>query len=330
MGKPFDILLYALLKIFVRLGLPLFCKQIQIRNKEALASKGSMLITANHPNAFLDAIIIAAYCKHRVHFLSRGDFFSKPWQYKLLRLLNMMPVFKQNERKKNKELNNHSFEQAEAILSQNGILLVFIEGIYVNKHELQPFKKTAARIALRCQEKKIPLSVLPIVITYDSLNGPGKTVCLEAGTILPETALLPFQNNAPQNIQYFNQALFNYINGVLQKRTRPLSKELNLGAKLISIVACLLYILPYSIIQKIVHNKTRNTVFYDSVLFTTILLLYPVYLLLITWLFHFLHLPFTWIVLMILLHLLAAWYAVQCLPYPFKNRPENGKYQEPR
>lgn len=330
MGKPFDILLYALLKIFVRLGLPLFCKQIQIRNKEALASKGPLLITANHPNAFLDAIIIAAYCKHRVHFLARGDFFSKPWQYKLLRLLNTMPVFKQDERKENKELNNHSFKHAETILSQNGTLLVFIEGICVNKHELQPFKKTAARIALSCQKKMIPLSVLPVVITYDSLNGPGKTVCLEAGTTLPATALLPFPNNDQSNIQYFNQEIFNHISGALQKRARPISKELNPVAKLISIIACLVYILPYGIIQKIVRNKTRNTVFYDAVLFTTILLLYPVYLLLITWLFHFLHLPFTWIVLMILLHLLAGWYAVQCLPYPFKNRPENGKYKETR
>jgi 1-acyl-sn-glycerol-3-phosphate acyltransferase len=330
LGKPFDILLYALLKIFVRLGLPLFCKQIQIRNKEALASKGPLLITANHPNAFLDAIIIAAYCKHRVHFLARGDFFSKPWQYKLLRLLNTMPVFKQDERKENKELNNHSFKHAETILSQNGTLLVFIEGICVNKHELQPFKKTAARIALSCQKKMIPLSVLPVVITYDSLNGPGKTVCLEAGTTLPATALLPFPNNDQSNIQYFNQEIFNHISGALQKRARPISKELNPVAKLISIIACLVYILPYGIIQKIVRNKTRNTVFYDAVLFTTILLLYPVYLLLITWLFHFLHLPFTWIVLMILLHLLAGWYAVQCLPYPFKNRPENGKYKETR
>jgi 1-acyl-sn-glycerol-3-phosphate acyltransferase len=303
---------------------------MQIRNKEALASKGPLLITANHPNAFLDAIIIAAYCKHRVHFLARGDFFSKPWQYKLLRLLNMMPVFKQDERKENKELNNHSFEHAETILSQNGILLVFIEGICVNKHELQPFKKTAARIALSCQKKRIPLFVLPVVITYDSLNGPGKTVCLEAGTVLPATALLPFPNNDQSNIQYFNQEIFNHISGALQKRARPISKELNPVAKLISIIACLVYILPYGIIQKIVRNKTRNTVFYDAVLFTTILLLYPVYLLLITWLFHFLHLPFTWIVLMILLHLLAGWYAVQCLPYPFKNRPENGKYKETR
>ncbi len=321
-------MLYALLKIFVRLGLPLFCKRIQVQNRQALNSKGPLLITANHPNAFLDAIIIAAHCKHRLHFLARADFFSKNWQYQLLRVLNMMPVFRQNEKEENKERNKNTFDRAESILSQNGILLVFIEGACVNKHELQPFKKTAARIALRCLEEKIPLSVLPVVITYDSLSGPGKTVSLEAGTIQPATAVLPFTNDGPRNIQYFNQEVFNSINEILQKKTRPDSKELNGLSKLTLIIACLLHLMPYGMIQKIVRYKTRGTVFYDAVLFTAILFFYPVYLLLFACLLYILHLSLAWILLLILLHPLAARYAVQCLPYPFKNKPGNGKYQE--
>lgn len=308
-------MLYGLLKIFTRLGLPLFCKQVQLRNKEVFARKGPLLVVANHPNAFLDAIIIAAYCKHRVHFLARGDLFSKQWQYKLLRLLNMVPVFKQNDKEENRKQNNNSFERAEWILSQNGILLVFIEGICVNRHELQPFKKTAARMALRCQEKRIALSVLPAVITYDTLNGPGKTVCLEAGTARPVATLLPFANDDPRNIQYFNQELFNDISGILQKKVAPVAKKWSVPAKLAFIIACLLHILPYAMVQKIVRYKTRDTVFYDSVLFTTLLLFYPVYLVTLACLLHFLHLSLLWIILIIILHAVAAWYAIQCLPY---------------
>ncbi len=202
---------YAALKIFTKLGLKLFCKKIEVQNKEAFATQGPMLIVASHPNSFLDAIIIAVHCKYRVHFLARGDVFSKRWHHRLLSSLNMMPVYRLSEGKQNLGLNQHSFDQSRSILAANGIVLVFIEGICINSHQLQPFKKGAARIALSCIEEKIRLTVLPVAVTYDSLNGPGKTVFLKAGAPIAAEQLLPYENDTAKNKLYFNQQLLSTI-----------------------------------------------------------------------------------------------------------------------
>ncbi len=98
-------MVYPILKIFVRLALKIFCAEIIVHNERALNTKGPLLITANHPNSFFDAIIIGAMFKHPVHFLARGDAFKKPWHNTLLKLLNMIPIYRLSEGKENLHLN---------------------------------------------------------------------------------------------------------------------------------------------------------------------------------------------------------------------------------
>ncbi|OYY16384.1 MAG: glycerol acyltransferase, partial [Sphingobacteriia bacterium 35-40-8] len=126
-----------------------------------MAIKGPVLICANHPNSFLDAIIVAALFKEPIHFLARGDAFNKPWHASLLKLLHMFPVYRLSEGKENLGLNETAFENSRKILRKNGIVLIFIEGICLNKNNLQPFKKGAARIAFSSWKEGIPLRILP-------------------------------------------------------------------------------------------------------------------------------------------------------------------------
>jgi hypothetical protein len=53
----------------------------------------------------------------------------------------MFPVYRLREGKEYLGLNAAAFENSRKVLSENGIVLIFIEGICLNKHELQPFKK---------------------------------------------------------------------------------------------------------------------------------------------------------------------------------------------
>jgi len=163
-------LIYLLLKPFIRLAVAIFCPELIVRNKSIYDLKGPVLITANHPDSFLDAILIAAVIKRPIHFLARGDAFHKPWHNFLLRTLHMFPVYRLSEGKENLGLNAAAFENSRRVLSQNGIVLIFIEGICLNTHALQPFKKGAARIASTCWKEGIPLNILPLGIGYSSLK----------------------------------------------------------------------------------------------------------------------------------------------------------------
>jgi 1-acyl-sn-glycerol-3-phosphate acyltransferase len=162
-------LLYSFIKIIVRLALKIFCARTIIKGESALQIRGPVLITANHPNSFLDAVIIGSRFDRPVHFLARGDAFRKPWHNRLLRLLNMIPVYRLSEGKENLSLNDSSFRRSKEILDAGGIVLIFIEGICVHKHELQPFKKGAARIAMESRANK-KLHILPLVSLTILLN----------------------------------------------------------------------------------------------------------------------------------------------------------------
>lgn len=274
-------LLYQLIKIFVRLGLLVFCRKISVNNRQLLRIKGPVFIAANHPNSFLDAIVIGSLFSRPVHFLARGDAFTKPGHARLLRLLNMIPVYRLTEGKENLSRNEQAFERSREILSSGGIVLIFIEGICVNKHTLQPFKKGAARIASENRELK-DFRILPVAMAYDSFNRFGKAIRVNISQPIKAPTLFPFEGEA-KNIQHFNEVLFAEIESNILLPA-PADKRSTIETVLLLLPAAAGYLLHkgfYSLVKAIVKKKTEGTVFFDSVLFGVLLILYPLLLLLL-------------------------------------------------
>jgi 1-acyl-sn-glycerol-3-phosphate acyltransferase len=213
-------LFYFFLKFPVRLALMIFCREIRVRNGALLKTRGPLLLVANHPNSFLDAIIIGSLFSHPVHFLARGDAFKKPWHRRILGLMNMIPVYRMCEGRENLHMNSEAFRKSGEVLNAGGIVLIFIEGICVNKHELQTFKKGAARIANECKHLN-NFKVMPIGIAYNSFQQFGKTINVEIGEPVLAKKLLSTDNTVA-NIVQFNEILRNEIE---QKIEVPISKR---------------------------------------------------------------------------------------------------------
>jgi len=240
--------------------------------------RGPVLITANHPNSFLDAIIIATVFNKPIHFLARGDAFHKPWHNVLLRTLHMFPVYRMSEGKEFLGLNAAAFENSRNVLRKNGIVLIFIEGICVNKHELQPFKKGAARIAASCWKEGIPLQVLPLGIGYSSFQKIGKSVLIQTGELLNQKELMPLEEEA-KNYTNFNQVLFKKMNDLI---TIPaFNPDKSSFTRILGKIGTILNLPLYALLSSFVLKKTKSTVFYDSVLFGLLFFCYPIYLLII-------------------------------------------------
>lgn len=255
-----------------------FCKELTVVNRPVFRTKGPLLVVANHPNSFLDAILIGAQFTEKVHFLARGDAFNKKHHRFFLRLLQMIPVYRLSEGKENLHLNEYAFTESRRILAAGGIVLIFIEGICINSHELQPFKKGAARIAMS-PELQQKLMILPVAITYHSLYRMGKQVRIAGSTLIPASTLLPFEEPA-RNYAYFNR----HLRSVLEEMIMfpPIKNQpVPLWAKPIVLIGKILHYPLYRLFSGFVRSKTRGTVFYDSVLFASLLVVYPVYLLLL-------------------------------------------------
>lgn len=302
-------MIYKLIKLPIRLALRIFCVDIDLINPGYRSANGPLLLVANHPNSFLDAILIAAQFREPVYFLARGDAFRKPWQRFLLGLLHMVPIYRLSEGRENLYLNEYAFKQSQVLLTKGKIVLIFIEGICLNTHELQPFKKGAARIALTAVGESLPLNIMPVSVSYNNFTSIGKTVRIELSKPFLATEIL-IQDQEALNMQHFNRVLSKRLESTI-KLPEPKQQKRNYFFFFFSVVGNFLHQPLYSMVKKVVCKKMRQTVFYDSVLFGVLLLLYPMYLLLLFVLLALLHVPTLLIVLLLFIHPMSAWFAVR-------------------
>ena len=260
--------LIYLLRQLIRAALWLFCAEIKTNNKLLLNQKGPLLIIANHPNSFLDAIIIGSRYNRRIHFLARGDVFTKKHHRFLLGLLNMIPVYRIREGKEFLHLNQYTFDTSVKLLNNNEAVLIFIEGVCVNKNELQPFKKGTARILEAAQQSGCSPIIHLAGIAYNNFRGIGKWVNVNLVSFSQKEII-----TTPKDRVEFNHQVFN----ALDKLINP--PKIQTAIKKTPLYY--LYLPLFHQIEKIADHKTKGTVFFDSVLFGLLFFSYPLYLLVI-------------------------------------------------
>jgi 1-acyl-sn-glycerol-3-phosphate acyltransferase len=278
-------MLYQLLKIWVRLGLPFFAKSISITGREKLAIRGPLVLAVNHPNSFLDAILLGAFMHHPVHFHTRGDVFKKSWVRRLLTCINMLPVYRLRDGKDKLSLNQQTFEKSQAVLNKNGILLVFVEGFCAYQTTLQlPLKKGAPRVIEACWRKGLPVRVLPVWLYYSSFRQYGKCLELHLGEVIPP--LSHIASTEPSVVwQKINQQMAEGLAALEQKANlerKPARQHRPFWLLLPAMLGAILHAPLYLPVQAVVYHFTRHDVHYDSVLLVVLLLLYPLYLLLLS------------------------------------------------
>ncbi|HTB24523.1 MAG TPA: 1-acyl-sn-glycerol-3-phosphate acyltransferase [Puia sp.] len=197
--------------------LKIYCSHIHVNDKVPLKSKGPLILASNHPNSFLDAIIIASCFKEPVHFLAMGEITDKFLFQQVKNAFHIIPVYRLKDKNENQDLNEKSFSACVDVLLNNGIVLIFSEGISENKWQLGPMKKVTARItmaAINQESLKFKLQIQPIGINYNSFNRTGKTVIIQfAEPILIRERLTG--NTETEKIQSLNILIRENINDIV-------------------------------------------------------------------------------------------------------------------
>lgn len=197
---------YHLLKFFARLALKLYCRDIYTHQAALLRQEGPLFLAANHPNSFLDAVIIASVCKRKTFILVRGDVFSNKWANRILRKIYCLPIYRRSEGRNLMEQNENTFSESLDLLKKGYNVLIFAEGICENEWKLRSLGKGAARLAHRAwQTPEIPATfqVLPVGITYNNFDQIAKKVLLLVGAPLPNSPDAPY----PRALYDFNVTL---------------------------------------------------------------------------------------------------------------------------
>ncbi|MBK9734198.1 MAG: 1-acyl-sn-glycerol-3-phosphate acyltransferase [Saprospiraceae bacterium] len=85
---------YSFLKVLVRFVLKIFLRKIYITGLNHVDLNKAQLIASNHPNGFLEPLIMACFFPKPLYFLVRGDIFDNAILKPLLKSTNQIPVFR--------------------------------------------------------------------------------------------------------------------------------------------------------------------------------------------------------------------------------------------
>jgi 1-acyl-sn-glycerol-3-phosphate acyltransferase len=281
---------YSLLKQYARLAIKIYCTRIVINKPEVLKSKGPLLFASNHPNSFLDGMILTTLLDEPLYSLARGDAFKKSWVNKLLRKLKLLPVYRTSEGVENLEHNYTTFVACRETFKDGGMVLIFSEGKCENEWHLRSLKKGTARLSITSWKQGIPLTVLPTAFNYNSFRKFGKEVHLFFGEPIDRDAVLQHETDGKLFLS-FNEQLNDQLKKMVyeidphdnQTIRKIFSIKLKPSFYFLIIPAIIGWILhaPLFYSCKLIASFFKNTGHYDSVLTSTLLLLYPFYLLLL-------------------------------------------------
>jgi 1-acyl-sn-glycerol-3-phosphate acyltransferase len=308
-------LLYAVLRVHVRLCLWICCPEIRVNRPDLLRTAGPVLIAANHPNSFLDAVIVDVLFQRPVWSLARGDVFKGKMIRRILHAVKILPVYRRSEGVENLQENYRTFDDCIRLFENGEQVLIFSEGKCINEWHLRPLLKGTARLAFQAWDRGIPLTVLPAGINYDSFRSFGKIVEIGLGDPIQALSASPDLSDG-KRLQDFNrqlqQQLALHVKEIVPPDKekakalfkRPLPGWQRLALLLPAATGALLHLPVFLLSHFLTQKYFANNDHYDSIQLSIIILGYPVYLLIVLLLALFLA-PWPWFLCIILMPLLA-------------------------
>ena len=145
-----------------------YFRRIKVIGLENIPKKKPVLLLSNHQNALLDALLIATKSCRYSYFLTRAGVFQKPFVAKLLKSLQMLPVYRVRDGWGNLTNNNAIFETCSELLNNGECIVIFPEGSHNLNRTVRPLSKGFTRIVLDTLEKypELDLQLLPTGLNF--------------------------------------------------------------------------------------------------------------------------------------------------------------------
>lgn len=302
----------------------IFCRKVIINKPELLKLKGPLLLASNHPNSFLDSVIIDTLFDEPVWSLARGDVFKNKFTIRMLTAMKILPVYRTSEGVENLQENYKTFDSCMELFKRNAVIMIFSEGKCINEWHLRQLKKGTARLALKAWQENIPLKVLPVGINYSAFRRFGKNMFINFGSIIdkddvnldePEGLRHHAFNNKLR--QQFEQLVFEIPGTNKQKQKELLELNPSLLKKIVlTIPAAIGFVFHaplYLPVKRFTWKRTHNNDHFDSIMTAILLFTYPAYLLIVTLLLY--SLIKSWYIFLLLLVLpFTAWSYMKLKP----------------
>lgn len=162
---------YELLRVPVWIGSRLFYRKFTVHGMENMPDKSqATILISNHQNGMMDPVMSCVTSRRQLHFLTRADLFKGKLANRILRHLNMLPVYRERDRVSDLAgMNGLTFDTSYDRILNGNVISMFPEGNHNNKKWIRPFRKGISRVtfgAMQKAEYQRDIQIIPVGIDY--------------------------------------------------------------------------------------------------------------------------------------------------------------------
>jgi 1-acyl-sn-glycerol-3-phosphate acyltransferase len=178
-------LLYQGLSGLVKVTSQCVFSRLEIRGMDRVPWDKPCIVSPNHQNAFLDALLVGAHAPVKMSYLTRASAFGSRFDW-FLDALQMVPIYRRRDGFGTLSRNKEILARQREKLRDGRSLLMFSEKEHALTYHLRPVTRGSSRFALKTQaaiEREVQL--VPVGINYYHHQRLGFKVSVIVGEPLP-------------------------------------------------------------------------------------------------------------------------------------------------
>lgn len=159
-----------LIVTLVKVALRIYFQRIEVTGLEHVPLDKPVIFVLNHPNALVDPVFLLCLAPRRVSFLAKAPLFHMPFIGYLVKKMESLPVYRQQDEGADTRKNQETFIAARKLLASGGTIGICPEGVSHDAPGLKPIKTGAARISLAAVStgEVSDLKIVPAGLYYTS------------------------------------------------------------------------------------------------------------------------------------------------------------------
>src|SRR5438093_10751778 len=139
---------YRLVRATARFWLWFFFKSVDVRHPERVPPAGAVLLCINHPNNFIDSLLVGAAVGRKVHYLATAALFRNPLVGRFLRACGAIPVYRRQDDPDKMDRNLDAFEACFRAFREGRLVAIYPEGTTHAEVRGQLLNTGSARLAI--------------------------------------------------------------------------------------------------------------------------------------------------------------------------------------
>ena len=189
---------YRGVRAVARFWLWFLFKSVDVRHPERVPASGPILLCVNHPNNFIDSLLVGGAVRRKVHYLATAAMFRNPLMARFLLACGAIPVYRKQDDPDKMDRNLDTFSACFAAFARGRLVAIYPEGTTHAEVRVQRIKTGAARIALGYEaDHPGELQMIPVGLSFEARKSFRSRVLVSFGEPMRPAAYLKAYREDP-------------------------------------------------------------------------------------------------------------------------------------